>query len=106
MLIWAFLVVLISAAYLPYLVSEAHASTAVTYPQHAFEESAPLAPSQQAGSDENLPFLFAVFFLTWLAFFAYVIYMGQRIRSLNKEIRALKTILSDRFDSEVNHGSE
>ena len=53
--------------------------------------------SQPASSPEaNLPFLFAVYIITWAAFFAYAFYVSRRQREMQGEIDALKRALEDR----------
>jgi CcmD family protein len=44
----------------------------------------------------NLPFLFAVYTITWIAFFAYSFYMGRQQRELRQEIDELKITLEKR----------
>jgi len=56
------------------------------------ETSRPLEP--------NLPFLFAVFIITWAAFFGYVFYLSLRQRDLRSEIEALKRALAQREEAE------
>ena len=63
----------------------------------------PDAPGQQIAPQEeekepeaNLPFLFAVFIITWAAFFAYMFFTARRQREMQREIEALKAILSER----------
>ena len=53
--------------------------------------------AEEHGDDpeSNLPFLFAVFFITWAAFFAYVFIMGRRQREMQGEIEALKRVLAE-----------
>jgi CcmD family protein len=46
--------------------------------------------------EANLPFLFAVFIITWAAFFAYVFYVSRRQREMQNEIEALKRALDER----------
>ena len=41
----------------------------------------------------ELPWLFAVFFVTWAVFFAYIFIMSQRQKQLRREIAALKSIM-------------
>ena len=68
----------------------------------------PLQPAVQGAAQEgggpeaNLPFLFAVYIITWAAFFAYVFYVSRRQRELQNEIRDLRRALEerDRRDSE------
>ena len=55
------------------------------------------APAQEgSGPEANLPFLFAVYIITWAAFFAYVFYVSRRQRELRNEIRDLRRVLEDR----------
>ena len=55
------------------------------------------SPSQARSEPEaNLPFLFAVFIITWAAFFAYVFYVSRRQREMQSEIEALKQALDER----------
>ena len=58
---------------------------------------AALSPAQQASDPEaNLPFLFAVFIITWAAFFVYVFYVSRKQREMQREIEALKRALEER----------
>lgn len=58
---------------------------------------AALTPSQQGSDPEaNLPFLFAVFIITWAAFFVYVFYVSRKQREMQAEIEALKRALEER----------
>lgn len=43
--------------------------------------------------ETNLGYLFAVFAITWALFFAYVLYMGSKLRVVQHEIAKLKGIL-------------
>ena len=63
----------------------------------------PGAPGQQIAPQEeekepeaNLPFLFAVFIITWAAFFAYLFFTARRQREMQREIEALKAVLAER----------
>jgi CcmD family protein len=47
--------------------------------------------------DANLPFLFAVFMITWGLFFAYVIYMTLKQRRMQAEIEALAAALQEKI---------
>ena len=58
-------------------------------------DSAELTP-QESKPEANLPFLFAVFFIAWAAFFGYVFYMSRRQREMQREIDALTRALNDR----------
>ena len=58
---------------------------------------AALSPAQQGRDPEaNLPFLFAVFIITWAAFFVYVFYVSRKQREMQREIEALKRALEER----------
>ena len=41
----------------------------------------------------NLPFLFAAFAITWVAFFAYAFFVSRRQQELRKEIAELRSAL-------------
>jgi len=65
---------------------------------HGALETATSAAAQAGGSDPeaNLPFLFAVYIITWAAFFAYAFYVSRRQRDMQGEIDALRRALEDR----------
>ena len=54
--------------------------------------------AQTSGSDPeaNLPFLFAVYILTWAGFFGYAFYMSRRQRDMRRDIEALRQALRER----------
>lgn len=52
--------------------------------------------AQDSEPEANLPYLFAVFIITWLAFFGYVFYMSRRQREMQREIDDLKRVISQR----------
>jgi CcmD family protein len=56
------------------------------------------AGSSQSGSnpDSNLRFLFGVYTVTWLAFFAYAFYMTRRQQELRREVRDLWRAVEER----------
>ena len=47
-------------------------------------------------AEPNLSFLFAVYTVTWLAFFAYAFYMTRRQRDLHREIQDLRRAMEER----------
>lgn len=51
---------------------------------------------QNLRGQSELPWLFAVFVITWAAFFAYVFIISRRQREMRNEIQALKRALADR----------
>lgn len=57
-------------------------------------------PQNGGDPEANLPFLFAVFIITWGAFFGYVFYLSLRQRDLRSEIEALKRALAQREEAE------
>ena len=60
---------------------------------------APVAPPEEhedGEGDSELPWLFAVFFITWAAFFAYAYVMSGRQREMRREIEALSRALAER----------
>jgi len=65
------------------------------------------APLEHGDDPEaNLPFLFAVYIITWGAFFAYIFYMSRRQREMQGEIEALKRALTQREQAEAQSESE
>ena len=65
--------------------------------------SAEAGPQPQSSGDPeaNLPFLFAVYIITWAAFFGYVFYLSRRQRDMRGEIEALKRALTLREEAET-----
>lgn len=59
--------------------------------------------SDELKGESELPWLFAVFFISWAAFFAYVWMMSSRQRELRREIGELKVILSE-INAKSNSG--
>lgn len=57
-------------------------------------------PQNGGDPEANLPFLFAVFIITWGAFFVYVFYLSRRQRDMRSEIEALKRALAQREEAE------
>ncbi len=64
------------------------------------QSGAPLSPTaaplQQARGESELPWLFAVYIITWAAFFGYVFVMSQRQREMRREIDILRRVLAER----------
>ena len=59
--------------------------------------SSPIAaPLQQARGESELPWLFAVFIITWAAFFGYVFVMSRRQNEMRREIDILRRVLAER----------
>src|SRR5688500_7150477 len=53
---------------------------------------------QEAGDDPEsyLPYLFAVYAITWAAFFAYIFLMSRKQREMQRELTALRAALQDK----------
>ena len=51
---------------------------------------------QNLRGESELPWLFAVYIITWAAFFGYIFVISQRQREMRKEIEALKRAMADR----------
>ena len=60
------------------------------------------APLPQEGRDPEsfLPYLFAVFSITWIAFFGYVFLMSRRQREMQREMEALRKDLEEKDKAE------
>ena len=54
--------------------------------------------AQQQRGEAELPWLFAVYAITWAAFFAYVFIMSRRQREMQREIDTLKRALDAKMD--------
>jgi CcmD family protein len=63
-----------------------------------------VAQEQDSDPEANLPFLFAVYIITWGGFFAYVFAMSRRQREMQRELDALKTVIADK-ESQSRAGS-
>ncbi|MDA1189178.1 MAG: CcmD family protein [Chloroflexi bacterium] len=57
---------------------------------------APQVAEEARKPEANLPYLFAVFIITWALMFGYVFYMSRRQRTLRNEIEALKSVLNEK----------
>ena len=68
-----------------------------------------LPPPQADGDlegESELPWLFAVFFITWAAFFGYVFVMSRRQREMRREVDALRRVLAQRETDKDNPAKE
>ena len=52
--------------------------------------------TSSSNPEANLPYLFAVYTITWLTFFAYLYYLSQRQQNLKRQIEDLKQALSEK----------
>jgi CcmD family protein len=46
--------------------------------------------------EANLPFLFAVYIITWGGFFAYAFAMSRRQREVQRELDALRSVIAEK----------
>tara|TARA_Y100000310_G_C19962075_1_gene481673 strand:- start:56 stop:340 length:285 start_codon:yes stop_codon:yes gene_type:complete len=67
-------------------------------PALAQTDTSDQAATTSAASDPeaNLPYLFAVYAVTWVAFFAYLYYLSQRQQNLRREVEELREALAER----------
>lgn len=54
--------------------------------------------------ETNLPFLFAVYIITWAGFFAYLFFISRRQRELRNELESLKLERSDEPENQSDPG--
>ena len=59
-----------------------------------------LLPALGAEGEEFLPFLFAAFAVTWVAFFAYAFFIARKQADLKQEIEILRSLQDKDGDSE------
>ena len=64
------------------------------------------AQASDSDPEANLPFLFAVYILTWAGFFGYAFYMSRRQRDMRRDIDALRQALRDREDKDEASSKE
>ncbi|MBI4200012.1 MAG: CcmD family protein [Chloroflexi bacterium] len=57
----------------------------------------------QLPGEGTLPYLFAVYTVTWLAFFAYALSMSRRQRELLREIEELQRELEEKRGGQQGH---
>ena len=75
-------------------IPSAHASS--LGPELSQPETVVVPQQQEEESDSELPWLFAVFAITWAAFFGYVFVMSRRQQEMQREIEALKRAIAER----------
>ena len=55
---------------------------------------------------ENLPYLYAVYAVTWVAFFMYVFFVSKRQAEMEREIRELRHAIEQQESPMENQGSD
>ena len=58
--------------------------------------SAQTTTDSSSDPEANLPYLFAVYAITWVIFFVYLYYLSQRQRNLRMEVEELRQILAEK----------
>ena len=64
------------------------------------------AQASDSDPEANLPFLFAVYILTWAGFFGYAFYMSRRQRDMRRDIKALRQALRERQEQDDESSQE
>ena len=57
-------------------------------------------PQENTNTSTNLGYLFAIYIITWAGFFAYIFIVSRRQRWLEREIRNLRKLVTDRRGTE------
>jgi CcmD family protein len=65
-----------------------------------------VAPQSDEDGDSELPWLFAVFAVTWAAFFGYTFVMSRRQREMRREIEILQKTLQEKENKALAAESE
>ena len=76
-------IILLSSAALPAMAQQDTSGQATT-------------PESSSDPEANLPYLFAVYAITWVIFFAYLYYLSQRQQYLRREVEELRQALSEK----------
>ena len=69
---------------------------AMAHQNTSAQATIPIAIGTSSDPEANLPYLFAVYTITWVLFFVYLYYLSQRQRTLRREIEELRQALSER----------
>ena len=60
-----------------------------------------LTEAESVTPSDNLEYLFAVFFLTWVAFFGYIFFLSRRLVGLKSEVEELKAEINKSNSDQV-----
>ena len=63
------------------------------------EVAAEIAAQENTNTETNLDFLFAIYIVTWAGFFAYVFVVSRRQRTMEREIKDLRQLLTEQSPS-------
>ena len=86
-------VVLLAVVVAAVLAAPVYAGSGIV--EHTASSTA-FAQASDSDPEANLPFLFAVYILTWAGFFGYALYMSRRQRDMQRDIDALRQALRER----------
>lgn len=78
----------------------------VSHPADRQLEVQAMPLQQEPEGESELPWLFAVFFITWAVFFGYAFVMSRRQREMKREIEALKNALAEKERQSLQSGPE
>jgi|GEM_PF-297800 CcmD family protein len=56
--------------------------------------AAKVVGQENTNTETNLDYLFAIYLVTWVGFFAYIFIVSRRQRTMEREIEGLKQLLS------------
>ncbi len=91
------LLVAVALTAAPLLAPDAHASADSAGPSVSETQvHAQQTDADRRDPESNLPYLFAVFIVTWGVLFGFVFFMSRRQRGLQREVEALKAMLAQR----------
>ena len=91
------LLVAVALTAAPLLAPDAHASADSAGPSVGETEvHAQQTDADRRDPESNLPYLFAVFIVTWGVLFGFVFFMSRRQQGLQREVEALKAMLAER----------
>ena len=76
-------------------------SAADSLPAVAAEMPESPQQAEDRGGGSELPWLFAVFIITWAVFFGYVFVMSRRQREMQQEIDTLSRTVQERLQEEA-----
>ena len=66
-----------------------------------YADMSSLTEAESITPSDNLEYLFAVFFLTWVAFFGYIFFLSRRLVGLKSEVEELKAEINKNDSDQV-----
>ena len=86
------ILLIVSTVFLSYLVLPGEGAVIPAMAQPDIQDQ---ATTSSRDPEANLPYLFAVYAITWVVFFAYLYYLSQRQQNLRREVEELREALSE-----------